>query len=280
MRIHFIGIVERIMGDLAAALQTQGHMITSSEKADLAGQAIDQVIVGRQVPADHPVLQAAQQQGLPISSYAEFIYTYAQDKQRIVVVGKEKTLICLLVLHVLRQLHKTFDYIVDTPQLPTSVQLSNAPVIILEGDAAPSSPIDLQPQSLRYQHHILLLSSLDWEANGTYPTIESYLQYITRLADTSPKSGSIIYSEEDKLVKNIATEPRADVKAEAYPAHPHRQVGEQVYLLTPQGELPFPAAALAAMQAVAAAQQLVRNLAITDQQFYEALATFPTHQLS
>lgn len=278
MSIHLIGIGERIMRDLATALSTQGHTITNSEESavDLGKQAIDQVIVGRQVQAGHPALQAVQQQGLPLCSYPEFIYTQANSKQRIVVAGEEKNLTCLLILHVLRQLHKAFDYVVDTPTLATSVQLSDAPIIILEGDVMPSSSIDLQPQSLRYQHHMLLLGTMPWQASTAYPLLETYRQYVTRLADASPKSGTIIYCEEDKLVQAIARVPRSDVKVEAYGVHPHRKGDTQVHLITPQGDIPFPDATPAALRAVAGAHQLMHHLGITDEQFYKTLATFHT----
>ena len=297
MKLHFIGIGERIMGDLAATLCQQGHTVTGSDatfaaltRQRLASRglmpeqagwfpqkikpALDQVIVGRQVHTANPELQAVQQQGLPSCAYAEYIYAYAQDKQRMVITGEAKTLVCVLALHVLAGLHKAFDYVVDAPSLEASVQLSDAPIILLEGDAAPSSPIDLQPQSLRYQHHLVLLGGIDWQASATYPTLATYWQYVNSLADASPKGGTLIYCVEDSLVKNIGSQPRTDVKHEHYQAHPHRHEGAQAYLITPQGDIPFPYADMASLRAVAGAQQLVRNLAITDQQFYEALATF------
>ena len=298
MTLHFIGIGERIMGDLAIALHQQGHTVTGSDdtlaeptlqRLESSGllpatpgwlpqkmtQALDQVVVGRQVQVDNPELQAAQQQGLPVCSYAEYIYTYAQDKQRIVVTGgAEKSLLCVVALHVLTYLRKEFDYVVDARALASSVHLSDAPIILLEADAAPPSPTDLQPQSVRYQHNVLLVSGIGWEANKSYPTLETYLQYVSGLADASPKSGTLIYCEENSHIKAIGSQARADVKQAPYQAHPHRHAGEQAYLVTPQGDIPFPYADKAAMQAVAGAQQLTRNLAITDQQFYEALATF------
>ena len=281
MKVFLIGMEEHVMRDLAAALQAQGHTVTGSHEANtnLTGQ-IDQVIAGRQVKPDYPALRAAQQQGLPICSYAEFIYTYARDKQRIVITGQEKHLTCLLVLYVLNRLQKPFDYVVNTPTPAVSVQLSDAPVIILEGDELPSSPIAPEPQSLYYQHHILLLGTMAWEANKAYPTLEAYRQYITRLADASPKSGTLIYGEEDKAVQTIASAPRADVQTVTYGPHPHRQENGQVYLITPQGDVPFSAADPASMRAVAAAHQLVKQLAITDRQFYEALANFHTDHLT
>lgn len=269
------------MRDLAAILQTRGHTVTHDEEAtaDLEGQHIDQVIVGKRVSLAHPVLQAAQQQGLSLCSYPEFIYTHTQDKQRIVITGQEKKLICLLALHVLKQLHSVADYVVEAPTLASSVKLSDAPIVILEGDDLPSAPIDLTPHSLRYQHHILVFGTMSWEASEAYPTLEAYQAYITHLADASPKSGTLIYGKENTLVEAIACVSRADVQPMAYDTHPHQQKGIQAYLVTPQDDVPFYTTEPAVMRAVAAVQQLVGNFAIKDQQFYEALATFRTDPL-
>ena len=87
--------------------------------------------------------------------------------------------------------------------------------------------------------------------------------------------GTLIYCEEANLMKVIVSRPRACVHQVPYRVHAHRQEGTQVYLITPQGEVPFPQGGVASMQAVAGAQQLLYNLAVTEQQFYRALASFP-----
>jgi UDP-N-acetylmuramate: L-alanyl-gamma-D-glutamyl-meso-diaminopimelate ligase len=298
MKAHFIGVGERIMSDLAAALCQHGHQVTGSdvsftnlalsrlESAALVPkqpgwftqkitQSLDKVVVGRQVSLDNLELRAAQQLGLPICSYPEYIYDYAQDKQRIVITGgQETTLICVLVLHVLTYLHKAFDYVVDAAELEASVQLGDAPIIILQGDVNPSSSIDSQSQSLRYQHHMALISGIGWESSSTYPTLGAYLKQITKLADSSPKGSTLIYNEEDDLVKAIGSQARTDVKRVPYKAHAHRYEDDQVYLITPKGTIPFRERDTAFMCALAGAQRLLHNLAVSDDQFYEALATF------
>jgi UDP-N-acetylmuramate: L-alanyl-gamma-D-glutamyl-meso-diaminopimelate ligase len=298
MRIHFIGMGDRIMGDLATALCQKGHQVTGSDlsfsKLSLYGleskelvpeqlgwfpqkitPSLDKVIVGRQVNLNNPELLAAQQLGLPICSYPEYIYDCTQDKQRIVITGgAARTLVCVLVVHILASLHKAFDYVVDASKLGTSVQLSDAPIIILEGDINPSSPIDSQPQSLYYQHNVALISGIDWKHSDTYPTLEAYLKQLTRLADASPKGGTLIYCEEDDLVQAIGSQARADVEGIPYKAHAHRYAADQVYFITPKRDIPCQYTDTAFMYAVSGAQQLLRNLAVPDQQFYEALTTF------
>jgi UDP-N-acetylmuramate: L-alanyl-gamma-D-glutamyl-meso-diaminopimelate ligase len=298
MRIHFIGMGDRIMGDLATALCQKGHQVTGSDlsfsELALSGlesmglvpeqlgwfpqkitSSLDKVIVGRQVYPNNPELLAAQQLGLPICSYPEYIYDCTQDKQRIVIAGSaERTLISVLVVHVLASFHKAFDYVVDAPKLGTSVQLSDAPIIILEGDINPSSPIDSQPQSLHYQHNVALISGIGWEHSDTYPTLEAYLKQLTKLADASPKGGTLIYCEADSLVQAIGNQTRTDVKGVPYKAHAHHYVADQAYFVTPQRDIPCQYADTAFMCAVSGAQQLLRNLAVPDQQFYETLTTF------
>ena len=296
MRIHFIGMGERIMGDLATNLDRQGHKITGSDVSfsettlhNLQSAALmpellswfpkkiqaglDKVIIGTKIQPDNPELQAAQRLGLPIWSYPQYIQDYAQDKQRIVITGgKEKTLLCVLVLHVLKHLHKEFDYIVDSPKLRTSVQLSDAPIIILEGNIEPASLIDAKPQILYYQHNIALVSGIGWESSNTHPTLETYLTQITKLADATPKGGTLIYYEEDSLVEAIGKHTSVDVKVVPYKTHPHRYVDQQAYTMTPKQDITLQDTV--SMGAVAGAQQLLYNLAVSDQQFYEALTTF------
>ncbi len=298
MRVHFIGIGERTMGDLAATLHQQGHMVTGSdvnfselvlyslESASLMSKhqgwypakltpSIDQVIVGRQIHLDNPELQEAQRLGLSICSYPAYIYAYAQDKQRIVITGAaDKTMICVLVIHVLECLQKAFDYVVDAAALETSVRLSDAPIIILESDEFPSSPVDTQPQSLCYQHNIALISGVGWQVDDTYPTLSSYVEQLGMLADASPKGGTLIYCEEDELTNTIGKKHRKDVKKVPYRTHPYRQEGAQIHLITPQGSIPCDKAMHPLT--VAAAQNILHNLAVTNEQFYASLASFST----
>ena len=273
MQLYFIGLEERIMVDLASALGEQGHTVTTFPAK--VAPSVDQVIVGRQVQAGHPALQAAQRLGLPLCAYPSYLREYAQDKQRIVIMGgEESALLCALVRHVLAGLCKDFDYVLDCAGQATAVKLSEAPTIIFSGDVAPSSAIDPLPQCLHYQHHTVLISSVCWPGGKLSLTSQHYLQCLADLAAASPKGGTLVYCEEAGLIKAIGNRLRADVHKVPYRAHTHRQEGTQVYLAAPQGEVPFPQGGVAAMQAVAGAQQLLYSLAVTEQQFYRALASF------
>lgn len=289
------------MSDLAILLCQQGHQVTGSDVTFAEHPAtrkphtihlpeergwfphritknLDKVIVGRRVHPDNVELKAAQQLGLAIYSYAAYIYDYAEDKQRIVITDSEESkLISALVLHVLTFLRRDFDYVVHTAHQGVKVKLSHAPIIILESDLYPASPIHPLPQSLCYQHNVILLSSADWVHNATYPTYASYVAQIRKLVNATPKGGTLIYHKKDTLLKAIKGHTNMDIKEITYIIHAHQYAHGQAYLSTPQATIPFPYADTASLCAVAGAQQLLRNLAVTETQFYEALKTLPCY---
>jgi len=54
------------------------------------------------------------------------------------------------------------------------VKLSDAPVIVLEGDEYLSSPIDRRPKFHLYRPHVALLSGIAWDHINVFPTFSNY----------------------------------------------------------------------------------------------------------
>src|SRR5690606_13376229 len=109
-RIHFIAIAGSVMHNLAIALKQAGHEVTGSDdeifepaKTALAENnilpdkegwfpekltpAIDVVMLGMHARKDNAELVRAQQLGLKIYSFPDYIYERSKDKQRIVIAG-------------------------------------------------------------------------------------------------------------------------------------------------------------------------------------------------
>ncbi len=62
---------------------------------------------------DNPELLKAQQLGLRILSFPEYIYEHSRDKERIVIAGSHgKTTITAMVIHVLNYYKRKFDYVI------------------------------------------------------------------------------------------------------------------------------------------------------------------------
>jgi len=298
--IYFIGINESILLDLARSLHQQGCLIasnaavaTSSLQADL-GQSdwlpkefgwspnkltkdIDLVIIGSEVLADNQELQAALQLKLPIYAYSQYIYQYAQDKQRIVITGGLETDSILAVsMHVLRYWHRAFDYIVHSPigGWESTVKLTKAPILLLQAHALPTSCLDPTPQFLTYQPHIVLLSGMSEERGHAHATVNDYVGALKKLVDASPKGGVIIYNKSVQLLRDLSIKPRGDVKITAYQGIPYYYQEEQAYLLTPQGDIPVIDIDDPTSHAVAGAQLLLQQLCIDQDKFYEAIPSF------
>src|SRR5690606_17728860 len=105
---------------------------------------LDAVILGMHAKADNPELLKAQELGISVYSYPEYIYQQSKDKLRVVVGGSHgKTTITSMVLHVLKKLSFDFDYLVGAQieGFDNMVKLSDAPCIIIEGDEYLASPI-------------------------------------------------------------------------------------------------------------------------------------------
>ena len=74
---------------------------------------IDAVILGMHARVDNPELIKAQEIGLSIYSYPEYIYDQCMDKKRVVIGGSHgKTSITAMILHVLRRHQIDCDYMV------------------------------------------------------------------------------------------------------------------------------------------------------------------------
>ncbi|MBK8855991.1 MAG: hypothetical protein IPN10_18265 [Saprospiraceae bacterium] len=54
------------------------------------------------------------------------------------------------------------------------VRISDAPLIILEGDEYLSSPVDLRPKIHHYHPHITVLTGIAWDHINVFPVYEDY----------------------------------------------------------------------------------------------------------
>src|SRR5690606_14992835 len=74
---------------------------------------IDAVILGMHAKMDNPELLKAQELGLKIYSYPEFLYEHSKEKTRVVIGGSHgKTTITSMILHVLRYHNIEVDFMV------------------------------------------------------------------------------------------------------------------------------------------------------------------------
>ncbi|MCB0501277.1 MAG: peptidoglycan synthetase [Bacteroidetes bacterium] len=230
---HFIAIGGAVMHQLAIYLHQQGDTITGSDdvifdpaQSNLKQNGLlpaqmgwleanihpglDGVILGMHAKADNPELIKAQQLGLKIYSFPEFIYERSKNKKRLVVAGSHgKTTITSMIMHILRSCDIQFDYLVGSQikGFDTMVKISDAPIIVLEGDEYLSSPIDSSSKFLHYHPHIAIISGIAWDHINVFPSFEQYLQTFELFIQSIDKEGTLIYYKNDieipSLIKDV-----------------------------------------------------------------------------
>lgn len=299
-KIHFIAIGGSVMHNLAITLHKKGFDVSGSDdeifepsRSNLAQHdllpdyqgwnpdkitaELDAVILGMHARPDNPELKKALDLNLPIFSYPEYIYQQSMDKQRIVIAGSHgKTTITSMIIHVLKVLGKDFDYLVGAKieGFEHMVKLSDAPVIILEGDEYYSSPLDKTPKFLKYNHHIGLISGIAWDHINVFPTFEEYVKQFDLFADATPKGGSLIYFEEDPMATVVCSKERKDVNTIDYKL-PKYQIRKGItHILSNGNEYPLNVFGKHNLQNISGALTVLKRIGVTDEDFYEAINSF------
>jgi UDP-N-acetylmuramate: L-alanyl-gamma-D-glutamyl-meso-diaminopimelate ligase len=300
-KIHLIAIGGSVMHNFAIMLHQQGFQVTGTddeifepaksrlEKYGLLPHAIgwdeskittdlEAVIVGMHAKADNPELIKAQELGLKIYSFPEYVYERAKNKQRIVIAGSHgKTTITAMIMHVLHNMGRKFDYLVgaNLEGFETMVKLTeDAPVIVIEGDEYITSPLDRTPKFLKYQHHIALISGVAWDHGNVFPNFEEYVRQFDQLADATPKAGTLIFYEKDNVAELICQKERPDVTPLPYNTHEHKIINGKTVLLTEVGEVPVQVFGKHNMKNISGAKAVCLKIGVQPEEFYKHIATF------
>ena len=297
MRIHLIAVGGAVMHNLALALKDNHHTVSGSDDeiydparsrlaaagllpdtmgwdADRITADIDLVILGMHARIDNPELLKAQELGLLIQSFPEFIFSHSKNKKRVAICGSHgKTTTTAMVMHVLRHYKRDFDYLVGA-QLEgfgNMVHLSDAPLIIIEGDEYLSSALDRNPKFLHYRSHLTVLTGIAWDHINVFPTEANYIHQFERLLRTLPAAGHLIFDRTDPLVMDLQRRAPTHLQVQPYEAlHVDADrritVAGHTYRLAVFGRHNY--------KNMAAARLVCSELGIDDARFFEAIQTF------
>ena len=228
--------------------------------------------------ADNPELLKAQELGLKIYSYPEFLYEQSKNKTRVVIGGSHgKTTITSMILHVMHYHNIEVDYMVGAQLegFDTMVHLTHKnDFIVLEGDEYLSSPIDRRPKFHLYQPNIALLSGIAWDHINVFPTFENYVEQFEIFVNQITKGGILVYNEEDETVKKVAEQTNNTIRRLPY-ITPSYSVEDGVTLLdTPEGPMPIEVFGAHNLNNLAGAKWICQNMGVDEADFYEAIASF------
>ncbi len=301
MNLHFIGIGESAMQNLAIALQNKGYQISGSDYViDLPSKItlekdqlypkesgwfqekinsnLDAVVLGMEPKMDNPELKRAQELGTKIYSFAEFMFELTRDKTRVVISGSQgNTTITAMILHVMKYHNKEVDYMLQTPVsgFENTLHLTKEnDFIVIEGDESSASAIDHRPKFHLYQPNIALLSGIDKEQTNNFPTLEDYVEQFQIFITSIVNGGILVYNQEDEKVKELAENTENPIRKHPY-STPEYHIEDDTFILdTPEGEMPLEFSGAENMNNLAGAKWICQHMGIDEDDFYEAIIDF------
>jgi len=112
-----------------------------------------------------------------------------------------------MIMHALKKNGKDFDYLVGArlQGFDQSVNITDAPVIVCEGDEYPASIVEKRPKFHFLAPHIAVLTGIAWDHINVFPTFENYVEQFRKFADDLPEGGTLIYYQGDEELKKIQT---------------------------------------------------------------------------
>ena len=301
MRVHFIAIGGSAMHNLALALSAKGDEVTGSDDTIFEPSAsrlqqkglfpkemgwfpqkitldLDAVILGMHAKGDNPELLKAQDLGLTIYSYPEFLYQQSKDKTRVVIGGSHgKTTITSMILHVMGDHDRDLDFMVGAQLegFDTMVRLTqHNDFMLLEGDEYLSSALDLRPKFHWYQPNIALLSGIAWDHINVFPTFEDYCHQFKLFIEQIIPGGALVYNDQDPVLKTLVETTDHPIKKYPYSAAPHVIVDGETFLETAEGPMPVAIFGQHNLSNLEGARWVCQLMGIDAEDFYEAIVSF------
>ena len=298
---HFIAIGGAVMHQLASHLRNQGNKITGSddaiyepaksnlEKLDLMPEQIgwfpakitadiDAIILGMHAKADNPELVKAQELGLKIYSFPEFVFEQCKHKTRIAVAGSHgKTSITSMIMHMLRVNNKEFDYLVGAKldgfdfMVKTS---ETAPIMVIEADEYLTSPLDLRSKFLHYHPHIAIISGIAWDHINVFPTFDEYLETFRKFILSIQANGYLIYNAEDEELVRMVNELKPTINLIPYKPFAFKAVDDESILLYDEKEFSINVFGSHNFANLKSAFEVGKIIGLSETQILESFQTF------
>ena len=299
MKVHFIAIGGAAMHNMAIALKRKGFHVSGSDdeifdpsKSRLEKEGLlpvkygwfpdkittdlDAIILGMHARSDNPELAKAKDLGIKIYSYPEYLYEQSIDKIRVVIGGSHgKTSITAMILHALNYHNIENDYLVGAQLagFDCMVKLSDAKIIVIEGDEYLSSPIDRRPKFHWYKPQIALLSGIAWDHINVFPTFENYVNQFEVFANSILPGGDLVYYNGDENLNRIADEPEG-ITLSPYAEHPHEINNGTSLLITENAKIPLKIFGKHNLQNLNGARLVCEKLGMKSEDFYLAIKDF------
>lgn len=232
--IYLMGICGTAMASLAGLLKTKGFHVSGSDsnpyppmstqlnqmgiqiktpyQASNLNPKPDFVIVGNVISANNPEAQELNKLGIPFASLPKALGE---------LILKNHSTICVSGTHGKTTTTSMMSWILETAQLKPGFLIGGIPknfsqsfknpdadskYFVIEGDEYDTAYFDKVPKFVHYFPKHVILTSIEFDHADIYSDLDAVKSAFKRLLKLIPTSGSLIYSEKDKNIKDLLEE--------------------------------------------------------------------------
>ena len=240
MKVHLIGIGGTGMGAVAGLLAEAGHDVRGSDAAvyppmsdQLAALGVpvmmpyaadnlawgpDVVVVGNVHGKDHVEVKAAQERGIPLTSFPAVLgEQLLPGKHPIVVCGTHgKTTTTSLLAHILIEAGRDPSLFVGgvPVALGQGYRLGKGQEFVLEGDEYDTAFFDKGSKFLHYRPQTAILTSVELDHVDIFPSFDAVRDTFKKLVTLLPAEGLLVVSAESPDA--LAVAKHASCRVERY----------------------------------------------------------------
>ncbi|HVV86342.1 MAG TPA: UDP-N-acetylmuramate--L-alanine ligase [Kofleriaceae bacterium] len=241
MKVHFIGIGGTGMGAVAGLLAAAGHEVRGSDTAvyppmsdQLAALGIpvfegfaaanlewhpDVVVVGNVNSRDHVEVLAAQERGIPLTSFPAVLgEQLLAGRHSIVVAGTHgKTTTTSLVAHILMEAGRDPGLFVGGVPIALGQgwYLGKGEEFVVEGDEYDTAFFDKGSKFLHYRPRTAILTSVELDHVDIFASFEQVREAFRKFVVTLPTDGLLVVCQDQAEALAVAQAARCKVETYA-----------------------------------------------------------------
>ena len=221
MRIHILGICGTFMAGLAQILKESGHKVSGSDSqfyppmsdyiqnlnieiiqgfAEDTLPEADLYVIGNALSRGNDCIEKILDQKLPFVSGPEILGKELKDRNVFAVSGTHgKTTSSYMLCHILIDQGRDIGYLVGgiSKNMENPAKLGTNKTFVIEADEYDSAFFDKRSKFIHYFPSNLIINNIEFDHADIFDDLNDIKKQFHHLIKIIPKSGNIIYFEDD-----------------------------------------------------------------------------------